>query len=1646
MSKKRIPILVGILIVFLGFSGLGMAIYHYAHLTERINDMETIVLGQSNYVPGSQAALRVVVRNMNNQAPLPDSSVEVALQPKTGGPAIPLFDGTTDEAGSVDVSFHIPEDVDPAQNLIIRTESNLGKDQLEQSITIDRNYKILLTTDKPLYQPGQIIHIRALALSTFDQAPAAGRTVEFTIADGKGNKVFRKTLETSDFGVAPVDFQLATEVNTGPYKISAEMGNAHSEKTVTVERYVLPKFDLTWSTDQSFYMPGEHVSGTLNARYFFGKDVSEAEVVLTGFVFDFERQDVFSIQGQTDENGDFLFEFVLPDYIVASDLDKGIGRFYLEASITDKANHTEQSGLSLPVAQSQIIIEAIPESGMVRQGVENILYILTSYPDGTPAQTQMDLRFDGQPSRKIETGDYGLVEVRFTPESAWLEVTIDARDVKGSHAQKSFSFEGSWDEETVLLRPDRAIYEVGDTMHLDVLTSVQSGRAYLDIVREGQTVSTRTVPIRDGRGEVAVDVGPDLFGTLELHAYKILSWGGIVRDTRIVVVDAPSDLVLNIQPDQDEYLPGQTASIDFQVHGSDDSGTQSVLGLAVVDEAVFALAEQDPGFAKLYFMLEAELLQPKYDIHGYSIPDLLGMETQEPGLQTALEGAAKASMASAATSFSPFSLSLDSHRAKVEEARVRQAGFFSGLTNFLFGIVLMIPVVITALAVIGLSRQRALSTSLAVLFGLLLGLTLLFFLIPYPEWVGKNVLDRLSYTIGSLGDIAGESALIAILAGILGFIGLAVYAIRKRDWTLGVSQVLTIIFVPLLILLAISGSLSDISPDESVVIWVLIAFLLMPLSYFLRATGFAVRRQFGWAILAFAVFPLVLILPIALTASAGSSAMIGGGDMLMRGVAQGPPPLAEFAIMGNVREEVKMEEVDNDALPQAASATGEPPRLRQYFPETMYWEPEALTDENGNLVLEIPMADSITTWRLTALASTRDGRLGAATTGIRVFQDFFIDLDLPLALTQGDEISLPVGVFNYLPETQQVQLEIEPADWFELLDEGEKEITIAGNDIDVAYFRIKAKDFGRKVVKVSAYGSRMSDAIQKEVTVYPNGKQIQFSWSDRIPEGGVTQTVNIPDAAIPGTQIVGVKIYPGVVSQVVEGLDAILRMPYGCFEQTSSATYPNVLVLDYLETTGQTSPEVQFQAEEYINLGYQRLMTFEVSGGGFSLFGDAPADRMLTAYGLQEFSDMSRVYDIDPDIIDRAANWLLNQQSSDGSWENDRGLVHESTWSNLENDRLPVTGYVIWSLIEAGYGDDPRTQSGLDYIKEHFSQADDPYVVALVANALVANNRENNHKEDFTEKVLDQLAGWAQYDGDAAYWTSDVATFMGGQGQTGSIETTALAAYAFLRADSHPEISNAALTYLVRQKDSFGTWHSTQATILTLKALLETVRSGAENVNARVTVKLNDGQTRSISVTSENFDVVQSISFEDLTPGRKNIIAMDIEGEGNLMYQISGSYYLPWDEVIAEKELLEPEWVTIDLEFDRTELKVDDTVQVDVRVTLNKEGRAEWVLVDLGIPPGFQVKAEDLNALVARYEDIPEDYAFPTIERYELTGRQILAYVGNLTHEHPLEFSYRLQAKFPLVAQTPASNAYDYYNPEVNGEQAPIEIVVVDEN
>jgi uncharacterized protein YfaS (alpha-2-macroglobulin family) len=164
---------------------------------------------------------------------------------------------------------------------------------------------------------------------------------------------------------------------------------------------------------------------------------------------------------------------------------------------------------------------------------------------------------------------------------------------------------------------------------------------------------------------------------------------------------------------------------------------------------------------------------------------------------------------------------------------------------------------------------------------------------------------------------------------------------------------------------------------------------------------------------------------------------------------------------------------------------------------------------------------------------------------LRVFQDFFVDLDLPVALTQNDEVAFPIAVYNYLKNPQTVILELQPEPWFELMDGANvRSLDLKPNEVTGVKFRIKAKKIGQQPLTVKAKGSKMSDAIKRSIEVVPDGKKVEQVVSDKLT-GKVKQTLTIPEDAIPDASKLIVKLYPGVFSQVLEGTEGMLRMPGG---------------------------------------------------------------------------------------------------------------------------------------------------------------------------------------------------------------------------------------------------------------------------------------------------------------------------------------------------------------------------------------------------------------------------------------------------------------------------------------------------------------------
>ena len=224
---------------------------------------------------------------------------------------------------------------------------------------------------------------------------------------------------------------------------------------------------------------------------------------------------------------------------------------------------------------------------------------------------------------------------------------------------------------------------------------------------------------------------------------------------------------------------------------------------------------------------------------------------------------------------------------------------------------------------------------------------------------------------------------------------------------------------------------------------------------------------------------------------------------------------------------------------------GEEVRVRKWFPETLYVNPAVITDDQGKATLGFPLADSITTWRVSALGSTKDGKLGGKDGSILVFQDFFIDVDFPAYLTRNDEITFPILVYNYLPHAQKVEIVLEEGEWFELYGPSSQEVVVEPDEITSVSFPVKVTTAGWHTLTVYGLGEMMSDAVAKVIQVKPDGKQFVDSKSGIITDQPIPIDLAFPDGYIENSQGLVVKLIPGIVAQIVEGMESMLTAPHG---------------------------------------------------------------------------------------------------------------------------------------------------------------------------------------------------------------------------------------------------------------------------------------------------------------------------------------------------------------------------------------------------------------------------------------------------------------------------------------------------------------------
>jgi uncharacterized protein YfaS (alpha-2-macroglobulin family) len=549
--------------------------------------------------------------------------------------------------------------------------------------------------------------------------------------------------------------------------------------------------------------------------------------------------------------------------------------------------------------------------------------------------------------------------------------------------------------------------------------------------------------------------------------------------------------------------------------------------------------------------------------------------------------------------------------------------------------------------------------------------------------------------------------------------------------------------------------------------------------------------------------------------------------------------------------------------------------------------------------------------------------------------------------------------------------------------------------------------------------------VVREIEVIPNGPEQDLVFNGRL-ETTAAHDLHFPTTAIPDASSILVRLYPGPLSQVIEGMDSILSMPGGCFEQTSSSTYPNVLALDYMKRTKKLAPEVHAKAEGYIANGYQRLLTFEVPGGGFSWFGEAPANKILTAYGLMEFNDMSKVSDVDPRLIERTHDWLVSQQQPDGSWKPDASFINEGATNRYNSNVLRITAYIAWSLANTGL-QGPALERAKDFIDTHATTTPDPYTLAVIANFAADYGRDR----DFTRHAMQALLDARTEKDQQVFWSAE-ETGVYSTGASAAIETTGLAMQALLKWGHASEAVRKALNFISSKKEASGAWGTTQATIMALRALLLATQLSASDVHGSLQIVLDGKRVETLNLTAKNNDLLHQFVFKGIDPHHPASIQLQFDGTGSLAYQIVGRSFIPWDNKPAAEPL------SISIAYDRTKLAQNDIATETVSIRNNLAKIANMVMVDLGIPPGFDLLSEDLQSIQEKTAGAHAG----SLEKFSLTATQAILYFNALAPRQNVTLKIRLRAKYPIRAHTFQSRLYEYYDPDVNSIARPVKLEV----
>jgi uncharacterized protein YfaS (alpha-2-macroglobulin family) len=503
------------------------------------------------------------------------------------------------------------------------------------------------------------------------------------------------------------------------------------------------------------------------------------------------------------------------------------------------------------------------------------------------------------------------------------------------------------------------------------------------------------------------------------------------------------------------------------------------------------------------------------------------------------------------------------------------------------------------------------------------------------------------------------------------------------------------------------------------------------------------------------------------------------------------------------------------------------------------------------------------------------------------------------------------------------------------------------------------------------------------------------------PDKPAVHSLTIPEQLVANSIATNVAVYPTPLANMTEALSRLIQDPYGCFEQTSSTSYPLTMAQQYFLSHTGVDPKLVQTAREKLDAGYKRLVSFWCPDRGYEWFGENPGHEALTAFGVLHFSDMAQVRDVDRNMITTTRAWLLKQRDGKGGFTRKRRALH--TWIE---DQDCSNGYILWALLESG--EKPaELDKELAALQTSAAQNQNSYALALAANSLHLAG-----KKDEAVKLMERLAAKQAKDGSVSGGT---ASIVGSSGETLLIETTALASLAWMRDERFAGNIEKTMKFLADSCKA-GRYGATQSTVLALRAIVTYDKLRARPKAPGKVRAYVDGQpvgdAASFDQTTQG--AIKLPDLSELLSKGEHKLELRMEGGGEMPYSIAVNYYAVTPASSKECKL------DIAVRLAAAEVKEGEATQLNVTVANKTKDVLPTPLAIVGLPGGLEPRHDQLKELVKK----------GAIDAYEVLGREVVLYWRTLPGAAKAEVPLSLIAAIPGEYTGPASRAYLYYGDE----------------